>query len=372
MKNTKVITAPEFKLNPLMAKNKVYSSGSIFKSFWKFLLLNVGIATFLIVMICPLCMTSWEGLKLAFPDFVFAFLVSSFLSFGGYWTDSMLDSRLPWVKYPLARLLVTGVVYIIYCFVFSYIIVFFVAYLKGQFELTDIPWGEILKYTKTPIIIGLSFMAFFTARSWLFEWRNAAIEAEQLKSEKLASQYQSLKDQLNPHFLFNSLNALSNLVFESPERSAEFIQELSKIYRYVLDVQDEQLVSLKKELDFASHYLSLQKIRFEDGLEYFIDVNSSETLYLPPLSLQLLLENAIKHNIASREKPLHIMIEQIENCLIVRNRLQPKLTKEASQKGIGLSNIQKRYALLSDQKPIITQTEKEYIVELPLLTISQS
>lgn len=370
MKNTKVITAPEFKLNPLMAKNKLYSSDSIFKSFWKFILLNLGIATFLIAMICPHCMTSWEGIKLAFPDFVFAFLVSSCLSFGGYWTDTILDGRLPWVKYPLARLLVTGIVYLAYCFFFSYIIVFIVAYLKGQFELTDIPWGEILKYTKTPIIIGLSFMAFFTARSWLFEWRNAAIEAEQLKSENIASQYQSLKDQLNPHFLFNSLNVLSNLVYESADKSAEFIQQLSKIYRYVLEVQQEELVGLDKEIGFAENYLQLQKIRFEGSLEYFIDVHQSKEYYLPPLSLQLLLENAIKHNIASQEKPLKIMIEQTEGNLIVRNIFQPKMTTGESKTGIGLSNIKKRYALLSNQSPKIIETEKEFIVELPLLKLN--
>jgi sensor histidine kinase YesM len=370
MKKTGEFPVSEYQPHSLMDNHSSYSSKNIFKSFWKFILLNAGIATFLIVLLCPQCLTSWEGLKLAFPDFVFSFLISSCLSYGGYWTDNLLDSRLPWVKYPLRRLLVTAIIYFSFCFFFSYIIVFIVVYLKGQFELSNIPWKALLEYTKTPIIIGLSFMAFFTARSWLYEWRNSAIEAEQLKSENISSQYQSLKDQLNPHFLFNSLNVLSNLVYESADKSAEFIQQLSKIYRYVLEVQQEELVGLDREIGFAENYLNLQKIRFEGSLEYFIDVHQFKGHYLPPLSLQLLLENAIKHNIASLEKPLKIMIEQREDFLIVRNILQPKLTKEDLKTGIGLPNIQKRYALLSNQSPTIIKTEKEFIVELPLLKLN--
>jgi hypothetical protein len=367
MKKTETETYFNHKFSASMANSSIYRSDSIFKSVWKFILLNLGIATFLIVMFCPRCLTSWEGLKLAFPDFVYSFLVSSGLSFGGYWTDTMLDKRLPWVKYPVVRLLVTAVVYISYCFLVSFLIVFIIAYVKGQFELSAIPWGLLLQFTKTPITIGLGFMAFFTARSWLFEWRNAAIEAEQLKSENLASQYQSLKDQLNPHFLFNSLNVLSNLVYESPDKSAAFIQQLSKIYRYVLEVQEEELVSVEKELGFAENYLSLQKIRFEKSLEYTIEANKYQGHFLPPLSLQLLLENAIKHNIISMEQPLKIMVVQKKDTLLVKNRLQPKLTQEVVGNGIGLSNIEKRYAILSERKPRILQTEKEFIVELPLL-----
>lgn len=350
-----------------------FGHATIFRSFSKFIFLNFMIASLLMLAQCPSCFLSLSGLSQIKAEYIFSFLMSSAISFGGFKVEQFYDKRVSWIQAPLKRFLLTALTYLSYTFLVSFILISgYVLITVEEVTLENISWSRMAFNTIYPIIVALIIITVFISRSWLFEWKNAAIEAEQLKSEKLASQYQSLKDQLNPHFLFNSLNALSNLVFESPERSAAFIQELSKIYRYVLDVQDEQLVSLKKELDFASHYLSLQKIRFEDGLEYFIDVSSSDALYLPPLSLQLLLENAIKHNIASSEKPLHIMIEQIQNCLIVRNRLQPKLTKEASQKGIGLSNIQKRYALLSDQKPTITQTEKEFIVELPLLTISQS
>src|SRR5690606_31960409 len=135
--------------------------------------------------------------------------------------------------------------------------------------------------------------------------------------EGLKGQYQSLKDQLNPHFLFNSLNVLSNLVFEDATKSSKFIQQLSKIYRYVLEVHQEELVSLERELAFAENYLSLQKIRFEDALNFKMEVELGDNYYLPPLSLQLLLENAIKHNIVSRDKPLEIIISQNKDELTV-------------------------------------------------------
>ncbi|WP_052307610.1 histidine kinase [Belliella baltica] len=221
-----------------------------------------------------------------------------------------------------------------------------------------------------PTGIEVIIITIFIARSWLFEWKIAAIEAEKLKSENIASQYQSLKDQLNPHFLFNSLNVLSNLVYESADKSAEFIQQLSRIYRYVLDVQDEELVSLEMEIDFALNYLSLQKIRFEQSLEFHIDVFESKEWSIPPLSLQLLLENAIKHNVTSVTKPLKIWIGIENQKLIVKNNIQPKLNKKANS-GIGLNNITKRYNLLSETSPEITQTEKEFIVKLPLLKVSK-
>ncbi|MFD2203889.1 sensor histidine kinase [Shivajiella indica] len=358
---------------PDSLSKKVFASATIFTSLRKFLILNLGIAAVLMLIQCPACLLSIEGLKGIFPDFIFSFLMSSSISFGGFYVDGYYDRRISWIQHPVKRLVLTAGTYLVYCFIISFILttLYVLVTIEGV-NLNNISWIRMIKNTIYPIMVALFIISIFISRSWLYEWRNAAIEAEQLKSEKLASQYQSLKDQLNPHFLFNSLNVLSNLVYESPDKSAEFIQQLSKIYRYVLDVQHEQLVSLKDEVDFAEHYLSLQKIRFENSLEYFIDVAASSNLYLPPLSLQLILENAIKHNIASKEKPLKIIIEQVDNSLFIRNILQSKLTEKLPSTGIGLSNIKKRYALLSNEKPKITQTDKEFIVELPLLKISHS
>ncbi len=287
--------------------------------------------------------------------------------------EGYFDAKMSWIKFPVKRLLLTVIVYLSYSFIASYILsAVFTLIVDDSVTLQNLDWVKMISYTRLPVTIALVVITIFTARSWLFEWRNAAIETEKLRTEKLAGQYRSLKDQLNPHFLFNSLNVLSGLVYENADKSAEFIQQLSKIYRYVLEIQQEELVSLEEEIKFAKSYLSLQKIRFEDSLRFEINVVNGKDLFLPPLSLQLLLENAIKHNVASMEKPLHISIIQEGAHLKIKNSLQPKQHPDSESTGIGLDNIKKRYALLSDSLPTIQKIEKEFIVVLPLLQLTKT
>ncbi len=323
----------------------------IWNTFPKFLLLSIGIALVLMLVFCPRCFLTWDGIVSLIPDFLY------------------YEQRISWIAHPAKRLVVTTVTYLIYAFLVSYVIVFIYAWIDGQLSLDDIPWKRVASYATEPMYIALIIMAIFTTRSWLVEWKKSALEAEQLKNEKLSSQYQSLKDQLNPHFLFNSLNVLSSLVYEDADRSAAFIQKLSKIYRYVLEAQKEQLIELDKELGFAKNYLELQKIRFEDSLQYVIDIDSTVGL-LPPLSLQLLLENAIKHNIASEDKPLLINIFRKGNELWVSNTYQPKLNQSEHSTGVGLNNIKMRYELLSYKNMEVTQTSEEFLVKLPILELS--
>lgn len=339
----------------------------------KFILINIGIATIITVInisFNPGYYLSSEGIGEVFQSFIFGFIFSSALSFGGSQVDFFFDKKMSWIEKPAKRLILTVITYMAYTFVASYIIVFGIAYFTGQFTLDNIPWRGIGQGTEAPMIFAFIFMAIFTTRSWLFEWRKSAIEAEKLRTEKISTQYQSLKNQLNPHFLFNSLNVLSNLVYEDADRSAEFIQKLSKIYRYVLEVQQEELVPLSQELSFAKNYLELQKLRFEDGLAYSIRVKEEDAKgQIPPLSLQLLLENAIKHNEASRNNPLFIDIFKDENDLIVSNTYQPKRVQHEESTGIGLKNIDLRYEFLSSRKPIIVNSEDEFVVRLPLIEI---
>ncbi|WP_375580798.1 sensor histidine kinase [Marivirga tractuosa] len=298
--------------------------------------------------------------------------MSSALSFGGFMVEDYFDKGMSWVKFPVKRLLLTLLIYLFYSFVVSYILsVIGRLFFDSEATFKTIDWLPMTEYTILPVGIALVLISVFTARSWLYEWRNAAIEAEQLRTEKLAGQYQSLKNQLNPHFLFNSLNVLTNLVYENADKSASFIQQLSKIYRYVLDVQQEELVSLADEIGFAQNYLSLQKIRFEENLIYDIKTEHIDNFYLPPLSLQLLLENAIKHNIVSMEHPLKIKIHQKRDILVVSNNFQPKSTNEIESNGIGLENIKRRYELMSDKMPEISKTETEFSVTLPLLILKK-
>ncbi len=344
------------------------------KAMWmslpQFIVVNVGIAIVITGITFLINFDYYSQPDKTFEllrDFGFSFIFSSALSFGGSKVDLYFDQRVSWIHEPAKRLILSISTYMVYTFIASYIIVFCLALWTGQFSLDDIPWAGIGAGTKSPMIFALIFMGIFTTRSWLLEWKKSAIEAEKLRTEKVSSQYQSLKSQLNPHFLFNSLNVLSNLVYEDADKSASFIQKLSLIYRYVLEVQQEELISLEKELSFAQNYLELQKLRFEDNLVYSIKVEDRTKGQIPPLSLQLLLENAIKHNIASKEQPLYIEIYQDEKDLIVSNSYQPKRSQVIDSTGIGLKNIELRYDFLSSRKPIIVQTDNEFVVRLPLL-----
>lgn len=353
-----------------MAHIKLDKQNPFYIKLAKFILLNLIIALVLMISFCPKCFLSFSGIKSLLPDFIFSFFMSSALSFGGFAVEDYFDKKMSWVKFPVKRLLLTLLIYLSYSFVISFLLsIVFTLYVNENANLQNLDWVRMTKNTILPVSIAIILITIFTARSWLYEWRNAAIEAEQLRTEKLAGQYQSLKNQLNPHFLFNSLNVLTNLVYENADKSASFIQQLSKIYRYVLDVQQEELVSLADEIGFAQNYLSLQKIRFEENLIYDIKTDHIDHFYLPPLSLQLLLENAIKHNIVSMEHPLKVKIHQNEDVLIVSNNFQPKNKNEIESNGIGLENIKRRYELMSDKKPEIDETETEFSVKLPLLSL---
>jgi len=275
---------------------------------------------------------------------------------------------MPWIKYPVQRLILETSGYLLYVFVTSLILSFLIgALVYRSVDLQNIRWDDLVADTILPLQISVVISFILISRSFLLEWRKSAIEAEQLKTEQYAQQYQTLKDQLNPHFLFNSLNVLSNLVYDNPDTAAKFIRQLSRIYRYVLEVQQEKLVKLSSELEFAENYLSLQKIRFEEGLKYQIHTVQALDFSLPPLSLQMLLENAIKHNVASKANPLIIDIWIEENKLIVKNNLQLKSSVSEESTGIGLSNIRKRYELLSSEPIEIEESHASFVVKLPLL-----
>ncbi|WP_177165034.1 histidine kinase [Paenimyroides marinum] len=185
---------------------------------------------------------------------------------------------------------------------------------------------------------------------------------------KATASFETLKNQLDPHFLFNSLNVLSSLIEENPVKAQEFTVALSKIYRYVLDQKDKNLISVEEELNFAKLYVSLLKMRFEDAIIINFQTESDMNDFrIVPLSLQLLLENAIKHNIISDQKPLQIDIFKEENYMVIQNSFQKKQTFEKST-GIGLQNIIQRYSLVSNLEIDIQQTDKNYIVKLPLIS----
>jgi two-component system LytT family sensor kinase len=218
------------------------------------------------------------------------------------------------------------------------------------------------------VVVNLIVFTVIEAIEWFNKWKLLHIESEQLKREKAESSYAALKNQVNPHFLFNSLNSLSSLIRVSPEKAIEFVDNFSRIYRYVLDVNDKLVVELKDELTFLNSYYFLQKIRFGNNLTIEVQVEAQKlNQYILPLSIQLLIENAIKHNEISSEYPLMISVFSEGDFLWVKNNLQKKVSTENST-GIGLCNIIQRYSHITETKPVFYIENNQYIAKIPLLT----
>lgn len=218
------------------------------------------------------------------------------------------------------------------------------------------------------LLITLVISLFFHAVYFYKESQKNKIKEQKVIAGTASAKFDALKNQLDPHFLFNSLNVLTSLIEENPENAQKFTTSLSKVYRYVLEQKSKELVTVDEELNFAKTYMSLLKMRFEDSIIFEIpDKASNPESKVVPLSLQLLLENAVKHNMVTSSKPLHIVIYEDGNHLIVQNNLQPKqIVKKSS--GVGLENIKQRYQLLSNKKVHINQREKDFVVAIPMLT----
>lgn len=198
--------------------------------------------------------------------------------------------------------------------------------------------------------------------------QSVQIENEQLHAENILNQYEALKNQLNPHMLFNSLNTLRSLVRESPEKAQVYIQELSRVLRYTLQGNEAQTVTLKEEMEFVKAYLFLLQMRYEDNLRFDLALDSGyESYCVPPMAVQMLIENAVKHNEISKRNPLTVRIATDgDGCLEVTNRLQPKLTPGIDT-GIGLANLDKRYRLIYKQGIGIYTTGGRFRVCIPLI-----
>ncbi len=202
----------------------------------------------------------------------------------------------------------------------------------------------------------------------IFQKQSVQLENETLRSEAIQRQYESLKNQLSPHFLFNSLTALKTLINESPDTAQEYVNNLSKALRYTLQSNEKQLVTLKEEMDFTESYLFLIKLRFDTSLTVNIEIDEKYSdQRLPPLTIQTLVENAVKHNEVSKRKPLIISIETTDNAnLVVRNNIQQKITEEEGT-GIGLTNLSKQFQLLLGREINISNENNEFRVEVPLI-----
>jgi hypothetical protein len=226
---------------------------------------------------------------------------------------------------------------------------------------------KIMGYIFNALIFCITVLGITEAIYYFSKLRQTDLEKEELRRMKLHSQYDSLKQQVNPHFLFNSLNTLSALIRIDPIQAEKFVEEMSHVYRYILHNTNDLVVSLEKEIHFTYSYLNLLKTRFGNALTVKVEVDTGIHFLIPPLTLQLLIENAVKHNIVTAENPLRLDIFTTpDQRLIVKNNLQKKNSPVPSEK-IGLTNIMSKYKYLNAPDVIVEETETEFIVDLPLL-----
>jgi sensor histidine kinase YesM len=329
-----------------------------FKKIGNVLLVSFVGGTVLTFFTCPSCSASLVQFSLvSFVSSVTWFLIWLGNSFLG----SLLNEKISWRYEPIKRFIIGSVTTIAYTTLMVILLLEFFA-LIFHFD-----YGDRYKMSiYSSIIITILISLFLHSRAFLISWRNATIDAEKLQKESIAAKYESLKSQVNPHFLFNSLNALTNLVYEDPDKAVKFIKQLSEVYRYVLDTRDREVVEVEEELNFLHSYLFLQKIRFGNNLKPEVRVTSAKA-HIAPLALQMLIENAIKHNVVSSDDPLVVSVVERDDYILVENNLQKKSTIGETSSGMGLENICKRYEFLSDRKVEIIKTAEKFVVKLPLI-----
>ncbi|WP_432221190.1 2TM domain-containing protein [Flavobacterium sp. TMP13] len=303
------------------------------------------------------------------------FIVSALYSFGIGFGNGMinlfLDKKWDWLEQTNLRVYFGIIATILY----TIPVVLGIDYLTFS-VFQDLPPSEFFNDRMIwvhlfYIILSLGVSTFIHARSFMINWKQASkkeITEHKILAGTANAKFESLKNQIDPHFLFNSLNVLSSLIEENPDNAQRFTTSLSKIYRYVLAQKDKELVSVEEELRFAKTYMNLLKMRFENSLFYELPSEEISTdAKVVPLSLQLLLENTVKHNVVSEQKPLHIRIFIKNNYLVVENDFQKKEVLQEGQ-GVGLQNIVNRYGIVTDRKVLIEENEKIFAVKIPILT----
>ncbi len=276
-----------------------------------------------------------------------------------------------WQKFPMPAFVMKNVLFQLVVISFTCIVISFIGVNIEIIFHKEYAYAKLLNNnTKTTLVVTTIVTTIYNC-FYLFNLLKKSIhEKERLEKENVQSQLEILKNQVKPHFLFNSLNTLASIIPDDPDLAVDYVQKLSKVYRYILEIKDKKLIPLSEEINCITAYLFMLKIRFGDNLIVNIkDDNFVAQDHIVPLSLQLLVENAVKHNIISSKKPLHINIyKEKKGQLIVKNNLQKKEQIMPST-GTGLNNIRSRYEILSNDAVEVLTTQNEFIVTLPLISI---
>ncbi|MEP2667414.1 MAG: histidine kinase [Cyclobacteriaceae bacterium] len=279
---------------------------------------------------------------------------------------SILEKYFPVENNINKRFILQVVISFLFLFHFQFIIFYF---LESLFTI-----NEVSAYDEIDIITPafslfrvLVFNLIYFGGFYFKEWKRNLIRSERLQREQAEVRYNALRNQLNPHFLFNALTSLNSLIFENQELASDFLKQLSKVYRYTLQNRESEVVSLKKEIEFIEHYISLLKTRFGNAINISSNIGQAELdKRIVPVTTQMLIENAVKHNIISKAKPLNISITAIDEFLIVTNNINRKSQIETSNR-LGLENLKGLYQYLSPTPIEINETESHFTIKIPLI-----
>lgn len=305
-------------------------------------------------------------------DFLMNFALYQLYSFVlGYSNMYFFDymERRSWKKNDTIKRIIIGVVgATVITLIGLFFLRLFTYFVYGGTSVAVFIEREKFEYYQFGLWVTLTIIAIFHVIYFYNRYQQNRIKEQKVIAGTASAKFDALKNQLDPHFLFNSLNVLTSLIEENPDNAQKFTTSLSKVYRYVLEQKSKELVTVDEELQFAKTYMSLLKMRFEDSIVFTMPEKASDPeSKVVPLSLQLLLENAVKHNMVTSSKPLHIRIYEDQGDLVIENNLQPKQIVKKST-GVGLSNIMQRYNLLTNKKVNINKEANRFAVAIPMLT----
>ena len=343
---------------------------SLQKTWFRFLVFSfVGVTfKFFFDIVFSLIYRNYELVQ-GFETYFWGIILALTIQEGIYWINKRLSQKLRWEKDLIRRFIIQLFINSVYAIFLINIVRILVSFLFFE--------KDFIRFSDEAIFMSVTFFAMTLISTgdlgwFLFnKWKISIVEIEKYKKEKAEFHLGMLQAQINPHFLFNSLNTLSSLIHEDKALAAEYTRELADVYRYVLDSRKNELVELKEEKSFTESFLKLYKLRFNKMLIVDFKIENIDGFFLPPLIMQLLIENAVKHNIVSKSKPLTLDIFQSDDSITIKNNLQEKKSISYSSE-VGLDNIVSRYKYITERKVEIIKTEHEFIVKIPLIKQDES